>query len=223
MSETLLFLVIVFLTVLAFCTVVAGTRVALMARPVSKPLPPGTPEELGDRVRALCAEGRTIQAVKLVRETLPGLGLRQAKELVDRVAAGGDIPPLPGAALPRLPPGLHERVRLSLQAGQTLAAIKMVREELPGTPLKVARDMVVAVAHGAPPAVEPGAGPRPTGPDLATRARALKADGHREQAVLLVREETGMNHDEASAFVDAIDPAGGGERDEPPAEGAGRG
>jgi hypothetical protein len=38
-------------------------------------------------------------------------------------------------------------------------------------------------------------------PDLAERARALKASGHVERAVMLVRGETGMNHQDASDFV----------------------
>ena len=63
--------------------------------------------------------------------------------------------------------------------------------------------------------------------DLAARVRRLKADGRRDQAIFLVRGETGMDHDEASAFVDAIETeersGGGEERREPPAQDAGRG
>ncbi|MEV7966908.1 hypothetical protein AB0O34_13125 [Sphaerisporangium sp. NPDC088356] len=46
--------------------------------------------------------------------------------------------------------------------------------------------------------------PRTAGPDLATRVRELKAAGRQEQAVYLVRGETGMDSREAHLFVDSI-------------------
>ncbi|MBB2910517.1 hypothetical protein FHS43_001780 [Streptosporangium becharense] len=46
----------------------------------------------------------------------------------------------------------------------------------------------------------PGAG----GADLATRVRELKSAGRTEQAVHLVRGETGMGRREAELFVDGL-------------------
>ena len=220
-----LYLMIALIGVLVVGGAVVGVRAAGRGRAAAEPIP-GTREELRDRIRALCAEGRQIEAVKLTRQALPGVGLHQAKQLVDTVAAGGEIPFAPGATAPRLPPALHERVRRLLEDDRTLEAIKVVRQELPGMSLKAARDAVLAVGRGAPPAVGPSARPA-IGEDLAARVRRLIADGRREQAIFLVRGETGMAHDEASAFVDAIEPrpassAGDGERHEPPADDAGR-
>lgn len=222
----ILYLMMACIAALVIGGAVVAVRAAGRGRAAAEPLP-GTPEELRDRIRALCAEGRQIEAVKLTRQALPGVGLHQAKQMVDAVAAGRDVPLAPGATVPRLPPALHERVRQLLQSNRTLEAIKVVRQELPGMPLKAARDAVLAVGRGAPPAVPPS--PRQAvGEDLAARVRRLTADGRREQAIFLVRGETGMDHDEASAFVDAIEPrtassAGDGERREPPKDDAGHG
>lgn len=46
-----------------------------------------------------------------------------------------------------------------------------------------------------------GSRPPSHSPDLADRARALKYSGHAERAVVLVRGETGMSHDDAVQFV----------------------
>ncbi|GAA5065508.1 high-affinity K+ transport system ATPase subunit B [Thermocatellispora tengchongensis] len=46
--------------------------------------------------------------------------------------------------------------------------------------------------------------PQPRPADLATRARALKASGQTERAILLVRGETGMSHDDAARFVHTL-------------------
>ena len=42
------------------------------------------------------------------------------------------------------------------------------------------------------------------GPDLATRVRELKAAGRAEQAIHLVRGETGMGQREAELFLDSL-------------------
>lgn len=44
----------------------------------------------------------------------------------------------------------------------------------------------------------------PRQPDLADRARALKAAGRTEQAIHLVRGETGMDEAQAVAFVNSL-------------------
>lgn len=46
-----------------------------------------------------------------------------------------------------------------------------------------------------------GRKPPPRPADLPSRARALKAAGQVERAILLVRGETGMTHEDAAHFV----------------------
>ncbi|MEU9889057.1 ribosomal protein L7/L12 [Sphaerisporangium sp. NPDC051011] len=114
------------------------------------------------------------------------------------------------------PPNLDDlgRQAYALTAqGKKIHAIKLVRQRT-GIGLKDAKDYVEAVAEGrpVPPAVarllrmpaRPPIADAPAGPprgDLATRARGLKADGRTDQAVFLVRGETGMGQEEAEAFV----------------------
>ena len=50
---------------------------------------------LPPRAREALAAGRKVQAIKLVREAT-GLGLKEAKELVDRAGPGGAGGPAPG-------------------------------------------------------------------------------------------------------------------------------
>ncbi|MFD0884650.1 hypothetical protein ACFQ08_08805 [Streptosporangium algeriense] len=54
------------------------------------------------------------------------------------------------------------------------------------------------------PAEPPSALPRHGGADLAARVHDLKISGRAEQAVLLVRGETGMTEPDARRFVDAV-------------------
>ncbi|MFF0311370.1 hypothetical protein ACFYSC_28395 [Streptosporangium sp. NPDC004379] len=123
------------------------------SRGSAAPRPRLDPAELHRQATGLITAGKTIQAVKLVREQT-GLGLADAKRYTDDLAAGR--PPYPAFPHP----------------GHTTA---------PG--------------HTAAP--QPAA-------DLAGRVRHLKATGHTEQAVLLVRGETGMNDADARRFVDSL-------------------
>lgn len=162
-----------------------------------------TPAELQEHIRELCARGRRVEAVKVLRHARPGLGLKEATQIVEAVAAGGELQPRLDAVLPRgLPPALHEQV-LALGENKKIHAIKLVREANPRISLKLAKDLVEAALRGAPPAIGRAA-PRAIAPDLAERVRRLKAEGRREQAVFLVRGETGMTEEEANAFVDAL-------------------
>ncbi|WP_220183360.1 ribosomal protein L7/L12 [Sphaerisporangium album] len=107
---------------------------------------------------------------------------------------------------------LGRQARLLAAQGKKIHAIKLVRGRT-GLGLAEAKAYVDAVAEGrpVPPAVArllpvadrpPIADAAvPSKDDLATRARGLKADGRAEQAVYLVRGETGMGQEEAEAFV----------------------
>ncbi|WP_217707108.1 ribosomal protein L7/L12 [Nonomuraea rhodomycinica] len=129
---------------------------------------------------------------------------------VTRATRGGTPPSrMPPPAGPQ---ELDARVRHLAANGQAIHAIKLLRQHT-GMGLKEAKDAVDGLAHGRPirhPALQPHPTPRPVAPptghsaDLASRVRALKCDGRTEQAVFLVRGETGMDHDEATAFVGSV-------------------
>lgn len=92
--------------------------------------------------------------------------------------------------------------------GKKVTAIKVLRDHT-GLGLKDAKNLVDGIAQGRAigghPALARVSGPRPAPRgDLATRVRELKADGREEQAVHLVRGETGMGQDEAELFVRSL-------------------
>ncbi|MFI9554041.1 ribosomal protein L7/L12 [Nonomuraea endophytica] len=114
------------------------------------------------------------------------------------------------------PPSLHspadteQEVLRLLQQGKTIHAIKIVRERS-RLGLKEAKDLVEDVAagrgrltdHPAFAGMRPSLPRRGTG-DLAGRVRNLVAEGHRQQAIYLVRGETGMAEDEAERFITSL-------------------
>jgi ribosomal protein L7/L12 len=102
-----------------------------------------------DAVRAINA-GKNIQAVKIVREH-SGLGLKEAMDLVVAYERGEHVR-LP--ARPAIDPALSPEVIVLLNEGQTIPAIKLLREET-GLGLKEAKDLVDAYQ-----ARQPGAQPR---------------------------------------------------------------
>jgi len=144
-------LVIEILTTLFAINGVAFIVYTLYMRKVKKTLP-RTPGELQERIRELCAAGERAKAVKITRWTLEGISLRRAHQIVEEVAAGREIPLVPGEMVLRLPAPLHERVRRLLQTDGEVQAVAIVREEMPGLSLKNANDAVLAVGRGAPPA-----------------------------------------------------------------------
>ncbi|MEO3809338.1 hypothetical protein ABGB17_10095 [Sphaerisporangium sp. B11E5] len=119
-------------------------------------VPAPVPQDLEQLVGGLVRERRQIQAIKELRQRT-GLGLADAKAVVDGVAAGQP-----------------------LHSHPIMARFRPVqRTPLPSTP----QDLP---------------------PDLATRVRQLKAAGREEQAIFLVRGETGMEEHEARLFVDSL-------------------
>ncbi|WP_182900897.1 ribosomal protein L7/L12 [Microbispora sp. H10830] len=102
--------------------------------------------------------------------------------------------------LPPVSADLQHRVRELYADNKKIEAIKLIREQT-GLGLKEAKDLAEALVSGRPLPVAPGH----ARPDLASRVRELKAAGRGEQAVFLVRGETGMGQSEAERFVDAID------------------
>ncbi|MFI7124514.1 ribosomal protein L7/L12 [Nonomuraea sp. NPDC050153] len=138
------------LLVLTFIAVIAIVAVAIVRASARGSRPPVflPPDELNHQLRSLVAQGKRIYAIKLLRRHT-GMGLKEAKDEVDGLAAGRPINH----------PALHR------------------------------------------PPTAPAAAP----PDnLAARVRQLKEAGRVEQAVHLVRGETGMTEDEALRFLRAL-------------------
>lgn len=202
--------VLIVVAVLAVITVVVTTAVRRSRAHSVDMLPPAA--DLHDHLRQLIAGDRKVQAIKVLRERTPGIGLKQAKDVVDAIGNGttlhaalamsGHRPP-PTAAIPS---DLRDHLLRLIAQGRKIEAIKVLRGRQPSLGLKQARDMVESLQAGTPTlAPQP---PRPSVPpattDLADRVRSLKAQNREEQAIHLVRGETGMDQAEATAFVDAI-------------------
>ncbi|WP_214410306.1 ribosomal protein L7/L12 [Sphaerisporangium fuscum] len=97
-----------------------------------------------------------------------------------------------------IPGDLQGQAHALAAQGRKIEAIKLVRQRT-GFGLKQAKDYVDALEAGRIPLT-----PAPPRDDLATRVRRLKSEGRTEQAVFLVRGETGMNEPDAQAFVDQL-------------------
>ena len=98
--------------------------------------PPRTPDLA--EVHAIAQAGNKIGAIKLYRE-LTGVGLKQAKDYVDALAAGHA--PAPAASGSPASAGSLDQVHTLAQAGNKIGAIKLYRE-LTGVGLKQAKDYV---------------------------------------------------------------------------------
>ena len=199
-------------TVLIFLVVVPGVFISVLLlgllvlsgaarRSTTGVMPPQTAlvPEVGARVRELIGAGKKIEAIKVVRQHT-ALGLKDAKDLVDAMAAGYAVP----AAAPGMPgpPGGRDRMvdretragaEELIAKGELIKAIKLVRERT-GLGLKEAKNYCEAVRDGRlPPAAS-----------LSERVRTMLAAGDRAGAAALVRAETGMTESEAESFVDAL-------------------
>lgn len=103
------------------------------------------PESERPAIVALLARGSKLEAIKRVRE-LTGLGLKEAKDMVEAWDVGGALPALP-AATPATPRGDMAEVRAILFGGNKIAAIKRYRE-ITGAGLKEAKDAVERMEQG---------------------------------------------------------------------------
>jgi hypothetical protein len=102
--------------------------------------------------------------------------------------------------LPPVPEHIQGRIRELTAEGRKIAAVRLLRQET-GLRLKEAKTITDAIAAGR---FVPTPPDRPGAADLATRVHELKAAGNIEQAIHLVRGETGMSHEQAEAFVSLI-------------------
>jgi ribosomal protein L7/L12 len=108
---------------------------------------------LPEPVRQALAQGHMIEAIKLLRAT--GLGLKEAKDLIDIHQMGGDVPPSFDSTMPAgtLSPNVIDAIR----RGDQVDAIRLLRDQT-GMGLKEAKDTVEAyeLAHPAPAKASPG-------------------------------------------------------------------
>ena len=96
------------------------------------------PAPLPQDVRDALATGNTVEAIKRLR-TATGLGLKEAKDLIDRHLRP---PSSPGAGF-AAPAGLPTAVIGALAAGNKIEAIRLYRQHY-GVGLKEAKDAVDA-------------------------------------------------------------------------------
>ncbi|WP_431896843.1 ribosomal protein L7/L12 [Nonomuraea sp. bgisy101] len=125
----LLIVLAVIAVVALLVTLVVTAAVRAARRPATTPPPnrPVAPHDLEAALRDLVAGGRQIHAIKLLRQHT-GLGLKQAKDVVDAIAAGHSHPML--QSLQRPPagarPDLATRVRELKAAGRAEQAVHLV-------------------------------------------------------------------------------------------------
>lgn len=165
-----------------------------------------------ESVEELVRQGRKIEAIKLHRERT-GLGLKEAKEAIDAVEAGGTLKRPPIGRIPPMleldaPRATDADLRRMVQAGDKIGAIKLYRERT-GLGLKEAKDAVEALAAGAPVAA-PRAAPAapvalPEGDDDEA-LRALVRAGRKIEAIKRYRQRTGLGLKEAKDVIDAMEP-----------------
>lgn len=103
--------------------------------------------DVAQQIGELVASGRKIEAIKLLRET-SGMGLAEAKAVIDAVEGGGELPPVVAPEPLRSPVGPREattelprEVLLLARSGNRLEAIKLLRE-VRGLGLKEAKDAI---------------------------------------------------------------------------------
>lgn len=205
--------------VLVVVALVAAMRVRTLNRPQAPaPLAPGAvtnmPEDRLSEVQALLRTGKKITAIKRLRELTPGLGLAEAKNMVEAMAAGVSVQemrprdphrPAPERAAARvraLPPRTAQEARRLVEQRKLVQAIKVIREGT-GMGLREAKETAEAMRDDEPQA--PGAtSPGSEATDLATRVRELRADDRTGEAIELVATETGMSLVDATRFVESV-------------------
>lgn len=163
---------------------------------------------LPPQVATLLKANRKIEAIKLVIDSNPGLGLRDAKEAVEAyqqqlwsgqapVSAAPARVAQASSSVGRFP----EAAREALRQGQTVTAIKIVREAY-GLGLGEAKRLVESYAQigdAALAGIEPGAGAAVG--DLPADVAALVLAGDRPRAAQLLHAKYGFSAQDATARV----------------------
>lgn len=116
-------------------------------------MPTPTHTTLPTPVLDALGRGETIEAIKLLR-TATGVGLKEAKDVIDAHAAGRPMPSFD----PTMPAGaLSANVIEALRRGNKIEAVRLVREQT-GMGLKESKDAVDEYqrTHAAPTDISPG-------------------------------------------------------------------
>lgn len=120
-------LVILLLVVAVLLLVASRVAARGSTRPAAVPLSTvAVPAELQARIRDLCQRDQRIGAIKELRAAT-GLGLLDAKNATDAIAAGRPLPTPPADRRP--PADLATRARDLLAAGQEVQAVHLVTTE----------------------------------------------------------------------------------------------
>lgn len=121
-------------------------------QPAPRPNPP-RPSQPPERVRtgdvhaeaiALARQGRTVEAVKLLREKHRGLGLAQAKHLLDELVAGRPAPAAPAPRPSAIIDVREEDITREIRENRLINAIALYREKT-GVGLAEAKSAVEAM------------------------------------------------------------------------------
>lgn len=99
-------------------------------------------QPLPDAVIDALQNGHTIEAIKLLRSAT-GLGLKEAKDVIDRYQSGNPLTHTAADSINQLPASVLD----ALQQGNKIEAIKRLREQT-GLGLKEAKDAVEAKGAG---------------------------------------------------------------------------
>lgn len=166
-------------------------------------------------VARLVQAGNKIEAIKLYRQ-LTGLGLKEAKDAVEKIAAGEVVSvsqtvtqPRTGSGSGEVSQALRGEIRRALQAGRKIEAIKLVREQT-GLGLKEAKDAVEAIEAALDPADPEPAVVLHTPQDrdgmlVLAEVRNLVAAGDKLGAIKRFREHFAVGLQEAKDAVEAIE------------------
>lgn len=158
------------------------------------------------QVATLLKSGNKIQAIKLLIDSNPGLGLRDAKEAVENHerllhsgAPAGPVAATAFASAPVASGGFPAAARTAISNGQTIVAIKIVREAY-GLGLSEAKDLVEAYGKKGEAALK-GLQPRGGVIDLPGEVVALIQGGHRDRAAQLLHGKFGLSAQDALSRV----------------------
>ncbi|KRB10251.1 hypothetical protein [Lysobacter sp. Root690] len=178
-----------------------------MSNPATPFIPP--------QVATLLAGNRKIEAIKLVLDSNPGLGLRAAKDAVEAYQRNGPsaaVASSAGNAAAKPPSGagqvgdFPQAARQAIAAGDRILAIKIVREAY-GLDLRSAMQRVDAYSEGHAPDVADGAGAGRYGAaaNLPAEVVALILGGHRERASQLLQVMHGHSPRDAMTAIVAYE------------------
>lgn len=157
-----------------------------------RPVTPGVTE----RVRALAADGRKIQAIKELRDHT-GMPLKEAKNFVEALDVTGEPPVTDPDSLGD---EVLDRIRRLTADGKKIQAIKELRDHV-DLPLKDAKNFVETLdLTDLPPRRPVTEVPE----EALARVYQLKAAGKTIQAIKLVREQTQWGLKDAKDYVDGL-------------------